>query len=69
MGRHVVSLGDFYLRDGRRNIPVQGVLMPHTRLEVVGRYAGVRRLRGLDTSLARLGEAGAGSTITSSAMR
>jgi hypothetical protein len=37
-----------------------GVLMPHTRLEVVGRSAGVRPLKSVATSLARLDEAGAG---------
>lgn len=37
-----------------------GVLLPRTRFEMVGRYAGVRPSRTLTTSLARLDEAGGG---------
>lgn len=37
-----------------------GVLMPYTRFELVGRYAGIRPLKSVDTSLARLDEAGGG---------
>src|SRR5690606_26107426 len=37
-----------------------GYLFPHTRVELVGRYAGMRPLRRLPTSLARQDDAAAG---------